>query len=73
MGRPDLEVAPVSDHEWRVCDARIAQDDAGRVLGFVEQSRAGYEALRIDDGIRFKVFPTLEDALGHFLAPPRGS
>jgi hypothetical protein len=31
----------ISDNEWRICDASVDQNDAMRVLGFLEQ-RPGY-------------------------------
>jgi hypothetical protein len=36
-----LEIMELSDNEWRICDAAMDENDATRVLGFLEQ-RAGY-------------------------------
>lgn len=42
-----LEVLPVGDHAWRVCDRRMDPSDARRVLGFVEERHNRFELLRL--------------------------
>jgi len=42
-----LEVIPVGDEAWRVCDGRVDPADATRVLGFVERRHDRFELLRI--------------------------
>jgi hypothetical protein len=36
-----LEIMELSENEWRICDAAVDENDAMRVLAFLEQ-RAGY-------------------------------
>jgi len=43
--RSDLEVIALSDHEWRVCDARIDDRDPRRLLGYIERQESQYDVL----------------------------
>lgn len=42
-----LEIVAISDHEWRVCDGRIDEADASRLLGYVEKLEDRYEVLKL--------------------------
>jgi hypothetical protein len=62
----DLEVLSLSEAQWRVCDLRISEDDATRVIGFIERKQDLYEAMDVGHGFRWSTFPTLQAAIGHF-------
>lgn len=40
-----LEVVPLSEHQWRVCDHRFPATDGRRLLGVIEDSGDGFEVL----------------------------
>ncbi|WP_317232476.1 hypothetical protein [Clavibacter capsici] len=42
-----LEVVALSGTEWRVCDARIPQSDASRLLAYVQQHGDRVELMRM--------------------------
>ena len=49
-GRPDarrFEVVALSDHEWRVCDPALDEDDPTRVLGFIARRADEYDVLAL--------------------------
>lgn len=48
----ELEVVALTDHEWRVCDARIDECDARRILGYIARVCGRYEALALDPAPR---------------------
>ena len=43
----ELEVVALTGHEWRVCDGRINEGDARRILGYIEQRGGQYEVLAL--------------------------
>jgi hypothetical protein len=45
--RIELEVVALTRCEWRVCDGRIAEGDARRILGYIEKRDGGYEVLAL--------------------------
>ncbi len=48
----DLEVLPIPNHEWRVCDEPIPVHDGLRVLGIIEQRHDLFEAVHLNHGPR---------------------
>lgn len=65
MPHPDhheIELVPVSDHEWRVCDCT----SGFATIGFVECSGTGFEALLVDAPAWRPHFATLENAVDYF-------
>ncbi|OUE23493.1 hypothetical protein [Clavibacter michiganensis] len=42
-----LEVVALSSTEWRVCDARIPESDASRLLAYVQQHDHRVELMRM--------------------------
>jgi hypothetical protein len=65
--RPVLEILAISDHEWRVCDGRIQQSDARRMLGYIARTTDAYELVRLRHRARsmppVESFTSLKDAL----------
>ena len=48
----ELEVVALSRSEWRVCDGRIDEGDARRILGYIERRENGYEVLALNPAHR---------------------
>jgi hypothetical protein len=46
--RMELEVVALTRREWRVCDGRIDEGDARRILGYIEQRDGRYEVLALN-------------------------
>lgn len=62
--RQGLEVAEISDHEWRVSDARVAEVGAPPVVGFVLQLDGMFEVTQIGRPGRRTYFRSFDAALG---------
>lgn len=58
-----LEVVALSDHEWRVCDGRVAASDATRVLAFIDKTGQVYELVRLQNGPRSEIFDSFDAAI----------
>ncbi|WP_431221251.1 hypothetical protein [Leifsonia xyli] len=57
------EVSEISDHEWRVSDARVAALGAPPVVGFILQLDAMFEVTQIGRPGRRTYFRSFEAAL----------
>jgi len=73
----DILAEPLSRSQWRVIDRRLPDNDAGSVLGFIEEKADAsgqlFEVLQLGQGVRWFTFPTLVEALNHFSAAPDSS
>lgn len=48
IGAGDIQLVPISETAWRLCDARVAQTDADHLIAYVEIGRQGdYEVVWI--------------------------
>lgn len=61
--RQGLEVAEISDHEWRVSDARVDEVGAPPVVGFVLQLDGMFEVTQIGRPGRRTYFRSFDAAL----------
>lgn len=60
----DVDVQPISDHEWRVRDTRLPEHDALCVIGVIENTSPNrFDALLIGAGGRTVTASTLQDAV----------
>ena len=64
----DADVHQVASFGWRVCDARIPENDPRRLLGFVEERDGRFEVMQIGNGFRWSTFATMREALTHMLS-----
>lgn len=62
--RQGLEVSQISNREWRVSDARVAEVGAPPVVGFVLQLDGMFEVTRIGRPGRRTYFRSFDAALG---------
>jgi hypothetical protein len=62
----DLQVSPISDHEWRVADGRVNDRSAAKVLGFIQRSGSGFDVLDITSPDRDLVFGDWKSAVEFF-------
>ena len=70
---PDLEVVALTDHEWRVCDARIDECDARRILGYIAKVSGRYEALALGPApLSCGVFDRLDQSIDALIDATRG-
>jgi hypothetical protein len=59
-----LETIALTETSWRVCDGTLPEDDAVRLLAYVEQTPTGVEVLwMLPSAGETQMFPTLDDAL----------
>jgi hypothetical protein len=63
-----LILEPVSPHSWRVCDSRIPEGTAGRMVAFVDERAGQYEVMQIADKFMWETFETMDFALQHISA-----
>ncbi|MET4781563.1 hypothetical protein [Glaciihabitans sp. UYNi722] len=61
-----IEIVALSNGEWRVCDSRLPNDDARRVLGFIESKNGAYEVFQLGRAFEWFVFDSLAEATAHF-------
>ena len=60
-----LELMPLADRCWRLCDRNVAGSDAASVVAYVELMDDGvYEAVWVSIGIGSARFVTLESLFG---------
>lgn len=62
----DLEVRPLSDHEWRVGDRRRDERSAEKVLGYIQRCGSTFEVLNIEVPRHDLTFDRLESAVASF-------
>ena len=62
--RQGLEVSEISDHEWRVSDARVAALGVPPVVGFILQLDGMFEVTQIGRPGRRTYFRSFDGALG---------
>jgi hypothetical protein len=58
-----LEVTPINEHSWRVCDARRPESDAMRMLAFIERRRDSYRITWLAGGRGWVIFRDFDAAL----------
>jgi hypothetical protein len=63
-----LILEPVSPHSWRVCDSRIPEGTAGRMVAFVDERAGQFEVMQIADKFVWETFETMDSALEHVSA-----
>jgi len=63
----DIQVDALSSREWRICDSRIAQDNALSLIGFIDNHHGIYEVMEFIDPVEYTHFPSLETAISHFI------
>lgn len=65
----DIEVVALTWHEWRVCDGTIEENDARRVLGYIEERPDCYEVLSLGPAPQVRgAYRSWDDALAALLA-----
>lgn len=58
-----IETIALTETSWRVCDAGLPDDDATRLIAYVEQNDAGFEVLWMwPSPGSCTTYPTLDDA-----------
>lgn len=63
----DIQVNALSSREWRICDSRIAQDNALSLIGFIDEHQGIYEVMEFTAPVEYSHFPSLEAAISHFI------
>lgn len=59
-----LELVPLGDRAWRLCDHAASGAEEGTIIAYVEKlSRGAYETVWVFHGPRIDVFRSLEDVL----------
>ena len=58
-----LEVTAVNEHSWRVCDERLDESDAMRVLAFIERRRGAFRITWLVGGRGWAVCRDFDTAL----------
>ncbi|PVZ94601.1 hypothetical protein DDQ50_12965 [Amnibacterium flavum] len=53
----------VNEHSWRICDERLDEEDAMRVLAFIERRRGAFRITWLVGGRGWAVFRDFETAL----------
>ena len=66
----DILVERTSGKSWLVRQAR-AQGRAERLLGCIEEREGVYEVMRVNDGFEWRIFMSLDDAIGDLTALAR--
>ncbi len=62
--RRELEVVALTDHEWRVCDGRVDEGDARRILGYIAEECGRFEVLALNPApVPCGTFDGLEQSL----------
>jgi hypothetical protein len=70
--KQDLLVLPISDHEWRVTDRRLAPNNAHSVLGVIERKASDlFEVLQLAPALAWRCHPSLDEATNSFLRMSR--
>ena len=64
--RENLEIRPLSDHEWRVGDRRRDEKSADKVLGFIQKCDTGFEVLKLTAPDSKVTFDRLDAAVESF-------
>ncbi|MET4782885.1 hypothetical protein [Glaciihabitans sp. UYNi722] len=63
-----LILEPVSPHSWRVCDSRIPEGTARRMVAFVDERAGQYDVMQIADKFVWTTFETMDSAIQHISA-----
>jgi hypothetical protein len=63
-----LVLEPVSPYSWRVCDSRVPEGTAGRMVAFVDERAGQFEVMQIADKFVWETFETMDAALQHISA-----
>jgi len=59
-----LELTPLADRSWRLCDRRVSGRDAASVVAYIELLDDGvYEAVWVSAGVGSARFATLESLM----------
>lgn len=66
IAEQDLDVHPLSGTSWRVCDNRLPEDNACRLLGFIERKGDRFEVTQLDHGFVWLSFDSLDAAVAQF-------
>lgn len=63
----DIQVNALSSREWRICDSRIADDNALSLIGFIDEHHGIYEVMEFIGPVEHSHFSSLEAAISHFV------
>lgn len=58
-----LELIPIDDDAWRLCDGRVSARDAEFVVAYIERTRDGFETVWMRGGTRRACLASLEDCI----------
>ncbi|WP_285115067.1 hypothetical protein [Leifsonia sp. fls2-241-R2A-40a] len=47
---PSLEIIPLTDSSWRICDTSVGPTDPGGLLAYVEREDAGFDVIMLRPG-----------------------
>ena len=59
----EMELFPLGDHAWRLCDRTVPHDDAASVIAYLERTEEGIEVVWLRPGVDGDRFIALEDAI----------
>jgi hypothetical protein len=59
----EMELFPLSDHAWRLCDRTVPHDDAASVIAYLERTEQGIEVVWLRPGAEGDRFEALKDAI----------
>ena len=64
QGGSTVDLVPLGETTWRVCDTTFDEGDARRVIGYVQELDDGFEMMwmRPRPGVCYR-YPTLDDAV----------
>ena len=66
----DIELLPLSDHEWRVSDNALTEREGFGLLGFVERTVEGYEVMRLGAPLERVTVPSMPAAIRFLCTAP---
>lgn len=58
-----LELVPLGDEAWRLCDGNVEASDATSVVAYIERRAGGYEVVWVSVHRGIERFATLGDVL----------
>lgn len=47
---PALEIIPLTETSWRICDTRVPPTDPGGLLAYIEQDSGGFDVIMLRPG-----------------------
>ncbi|MCU1481577.1 MAG: hypothetical protein JWQ19_2363 [Subtercola sp.] len=62
----DIRISILSDHEWRICDRRIPENNAECVLGYIDKTAGLYEVMKLSSTRNLLYYSDLEQAISSF-------